>query len=1115
MKKLHKRNLVQPSVKDAAVESLDALSREQLHELVEQLRSAKVQLETQNERLRSTQATLEQSHASYVDLYDQAPVGYCDIDVIGVITQVNLTLCALLNIPKSELVGRALSEFVVSEDQDRLSSLMRRFVGVPQQMTEPPQIVELRISVGAGESCWVKLVAAQLFNAVRAKFRVVISDVSERKRAESQLARSEARLRTIIETEPECVKLLDAEGCLLEMNAAGLRMIEADSFEQIKGHCVYSMVHIEHRDAFRALTARAFNGESGILEFKVTGLKGTSRWLETHVSPLSEGGGHITAALGITRDVTERKLAESSMRLSDLALKSISQGVLITDAKHLIVSANAAFCTITGYTEAEIIGRNCNFLQGRDTDPSTRLAIRTALANDTNFSGEILNYRKVGTWFWNELSISPVLNSEGIATHYIGVTRDVTARRLIEKANQENTMQLRLVIRGGDIGFWDWDVPSNGLAVNDRWLMMLGLDSHGPPPGIEFWHSLVHPEDVPKLDRLFNHVILNPDGVSGEAEIRARHREGHYIWILDRFSVVSRAEDGSPIRVVGTHLDISKRVEAESAQRQANSALRTSEELLRNIIDSTASHIFAFDLQHRFTLANQLMAKDFGQTPDQLIGKTLHEVLPFELAQEWLATNIQVIANGKAQTLEEYIPGNSVNEPRVMTTLKFPLRNAQGEIIGMGGVATDITERREMERLLRQTASTLEQRVIDRTKELHALQISKNRFFAAASHDLLQPLNAARIFVSSLAEQKELTDASLQIVQRVERALRGAEEVIDVLVDIAKLDTGAVRTTIEEVNLRELLLGLADQFSAIAERRSLQLRIGPCAVTVLTDRRLLRRVLQNLIANALRYTASGGLIIGVRRCAAGQLRVDVVDTGPGIPESAFAEIFEEFRSGGHSSPWGEKGLGLGLSICKRVCELLGHRLSLKSKLGRGSSFSVHIVNARFSAAANLRETPIVRRQFGLSRLKVLCVDDNIEVLEAMSTLLRSWEILYEVASDRSGALEAARRTRPDVVIIDYQFDDARSGDGLQILAAISALYPRHSPTAIMITANRSAELELITREREIPLLQKPLRAARLRSLLEAAARRFDGDTLQPADHLVSDFDIRPGEAFKI
>ena len=284
----------------------------------------------------------------------------------------------------------------------------------------------------------------------------------------------------------------------------------------------------------------------------------------------------------VISDISAQKSSANAQRLSNIALKNISQGVIMTCAEQWLLWTNAAFSAITGYSSAESIGRNCNFLQGPETDPLTITAIRSALKNHAEFNGEILNYRKDGTSFWNDLTITPVFDAPGVVSHYVGITRDVTARRLIEKANEETTMQLQLVIRGGDIGYWDWDVTDNTLAVNARWFTMLGLDPNGPAPGMHLWNSLVHPEDMHKLTHLMESVILNPNGTSGEAEIRVRHRAGHDVWLLDRFSVAARDSDGKPLRVVGTHLDITERKHAEQkAQHQLHELQRWQAVMLR------------------------------------------------------------------------------------------------------------------------------------------------------------------------------------------------------------------------------------------------------------------------------------------------------------------------------------------------------------------------------------------------------------------------------------------------------------------------------------------------------------------------------------------------------
>lgn len=261
--------------------------------------------------------------------------------------------------------------------------------------------------------------------------------------------------------------------------------------------------------------------------------------------------------------VTEGTPADEHLQIKSVALDAIPHGVVIAYANGEIIYANQAFLTITAYSRSEVLGRDCSFLLGPLTDRKTVQAIRRSIAKCMAFTGEILNYRKDGSTFWNEVSVAPVRDASGKETHYIGTARDISARIQAEQSVRASEQRLQLALLGGNLGLWDWRFLDGGLTVNRRWLSMLGLDPEGPQPSIETWIALVHPDDRPKLARLVQEVILNPAGRNFEAEIRAQHSDGRFIWILDKGAVVERDPDGRPVRVSGTHLDITERKEAD------------------------------------------------------------------------------------------------------------------------------------------------------------------------------------------------------------------------------------------------------------------------------------------------------------------------------------------------------------------------------------------------------------------------------------------------------------------------------------------------------------------------------------------------------------------------
>jgi len=296
----------------------------------------------------------------------------------------------------------------------------------------------------------------------------------------------------------------------------------------------------------------------------------------------------------------------------------------------------------------------------------------------------------------------------------------------------------------------------------------------------------------------------------------------------------------------------------------------------------------------------------------------------------------------------------------------------RGRALPGGGYVTtytDVTAYKHAEQALIEANENLEQRVDLRTAELsealadtakarldaEAANASKTRFLAAASHDLLQPLNAARLFTSALRQYPSLDEESAQLAERIDASFRAAEDLLDALLDVSRLDAGSYRPDISAFSLTDLFNSLKPQFAVVAEQRGIAFDVVPTTLSVRSDPQLLRRIVQNFLSNALRYTRRGRVLMGARR-SGDQVRIEVWDTGPGIAMDQQARIFGEFQRLDRPSPWGEKGLGLGLSICERISNILGHRLDLHSEAGTGSCFSVTV--PRTAYVAPKRERPM-------------------------------------------------------------------------------------------------------------------------------------------------------------
>ncbi|TPI49768.1 hybrid sensor histidine kinase/response regulator [Mesorhizobium sp. B2-9-1] len=403
-----------------------------------------------------------------------------------------------------------------------------------------------------------------------------------------------------------------------------------------------------------------------------------------------------------------------------------------------------------------------------------------------------------------------------------------------------------------------------------------------------------------------------------------------------------------------------------------------------------------------------------------------------------------------------------------------------------------------------QTAISLENRVRNRTEELHATlrrleqsnidlsaakesaelaNLSKTRFLAAASHDVLQPLNAAHLSVSALAEV-QASDEGRKLVRQVERSLETMEDLLRTLLDISKLDAGVVQPEIGDVSLEALFSSLRSDFLPEAEKKGLSLKFRPVNVAVRSDRTLLRRILQNILSNALRYTRSGGVLVGTRH-RGDTIRIDVADTGCGIPEDQREAVFEEFHRG--TSTLADAGLagglGLGLAIVRRMAAALGHPVTFSSKVGRGTIFHIDVPIGMAAAEPAMAAADMERpRGYGLFGTKVLLVENDMDVLSAMTSLLERWQCLVRAATSTDDALDLLGDTAwvPDIVIADQHLD---GGDlGTSTIAEVRDYLGRTVP-ALIVTADGSEPVAKAARAAGIELMRKPLKPAQLRALL--------------------------------
>jgi signal transduction histidine kinase/CheY-like chemotaxis protein len=354
---------------------------------------------------------------------------------------------------------------------------------------------------------------------------------------------------------------------------------------------------------------------------------------------------------------------------------------------------------------------------------------------------------------------------------------------------------------------------------------------------------------------------------------------------------------------------------------------------------------------------------------------------------------------------------------------------------------------------------------------------AKSRFFAAASHDLRQPLHALTLFVTALKARNRQIEMQ-PLIDNIEASTAAMELLFNALLDISRLDAGAIEVHPIHFALNQLFIDLEKQFLPLAHEKQLSLRFRACHVTLHSDPLLLERILVNLVANAIRYTDDGGVLVVCRRRHR-YIRLAVYDTGRGIPEDQQESVFQEFVQLHNAARDRSQGLGLGLAIVSRLGRLLGHRVDLRSQVGHGSVFSIDVPlgDAQLIQKATPPATP---GQMPADAL-VLLVDDESSILRGMAELFDNWNIdLVTAHSANEAELWLANLDRvPDVIVSDYRLPDE---DGLDVIARLRNKFGQDIP-AILVTGDTAPEtLQRIT-QAGFPLLHKPLRPAKLRALL--------------------------------
>ena len=513
----------------------------------------------------------------------------------------------------------------------------------------------------------------------------------------------------------------------------------------------------------------------------------------------------------------------------------------------------------------------------------------------------------------------------------------------------------------------------------------------------------------------------------------------------------------------------------------ASKALQFNRDVLQTALEQLEQGIAVFDRDFRLASWNRQFRNLLG-LPDRIgqagiplsdIAEEISRINKLEEPGEWLASRL--IEPGDSWQL--ILPESQ----EVLEIRTSPMPD--------GGVVVtwhNITERVEAAKALEEANEFLEKRVEERTQELEQATImadqanaSKTRFLAAAGHDLLQPLNAARLYASTLTERIE-DDQERQLAENVGKSLGSVEEILGAILAISRLDTATPEVSRGAFPLRNITEQLELEFEPVAEEKGLQLAFVHSSAWVHSDRALLRRLLQNLISNAIKFTRSGKVLVGCRKRGE-RLLLEIYDTGIGMSRNQQKLAFGEFtrlEAGKRQAP----GLGLGLSIVERIAGLLDLEVAVDSEPGKGTKFTIVMPLSKPQTAADRQKS--VRRRAAPGQLtgtRILCVDNEPAILDGMAALIGQWGCTVSTATGESSALGelSAADALPDILLVDYHLDNTT---GINLVNRLRDEFDYPFP-AILITADYTKEVKGLAEKHGLAILNKPIKPAALRAMI--------------------------------
>ncbi len=724
------------------------------------------------------------------------------------------------------------------------------------------------------------------------------------------------------------------------------------------------------------------------------------------------------------------------------AFNSSIIGMSLVSLNEEFIQVNQSLVKILGYDENELLLKKFpDIIYTDDLQKNADLLAQMRRGEIPHYQIEKRCLHKNGDIIWVILSVSLVKDSHHQPLHFVFQIQNISVRKQTQVALRNSEKRFELAMSVANDGIWDWNLESNTILFDTRYYTMVGYKANEFPQTREQWQQRVHPEDLPRIESCMAEYIAGTND-SYDVELRFLCKNNDYLWIRSRGKIANVAKDGTPLRIVGTHADISDR-------REATQKLYQSEMLKKNILENIPDLMWLKDINGIYLACNPMMEKFLGVKAENIIGKSDFDFFKPEEAKLILKQDLETIKANEPVIREVWLSFKGDNKKILYEMTHTTVKADDGSLIGVLGTTHDITKRKENE-----------DELIDAQLRAETANRSKSEFLANMSHEIRTPMNAILGFTEIL-QRLETDSKKSHYIDTINSSGKSLLHLINDILDLSRIESGKMELQNHSISIKTLATELDSLFSQKVYDKGLSFEYifdENIPDVIIIDESRLRQVLINLIGNAVKFTHQGfiKLVIKSERIDDASsnrvnLTLTVSDSGIGIPKEQQAIIFSSFSQvkGQKETLYG--GTGLGLTITLKVIQLMKGKISVEGDTGVGTSFNVFIPDIEVGSviADSSLDNLIDTESITFSPASILIVDDVDYNREILATYLSDWDFQLYFAENGEQAFKKALEIHPDLILLDMKMPVM---DGYEAATKLKGLEETETIPIIAVTA---------------------------------------------------------------